>query len=87
MYWAPERAMAELDFAIEHSGTLVPIEVKAAENLKSKSLRSYLDRFHPTEAWRFSLANYREDQEITNVPLYAIGPFLSSEGQSVHSRD
>lgn len=85
MYWAPENGKAELDFAIERSGALVPIEVKAVENLQSKSLRSYIDRFQPVEAWRFSLANYREQGDMTNVPLYAIGPRLyldrSSAGQ------
>jgi hypothetical protein len=76
MYWAAERAAAELDFAIERTAGLVPIEVKAAENLRSKSLRSYIDRFHPTDALRFSLANYREQDDMINVPLYAIGPWL-----------
>jgi predicted AAA+ superfamily ATPase len=76
MYWAPENGRAEIDFVIESSGTLVPIEVKAEENLRSKSMRSYLDRFHPVEAWRFSLADYREQADMTNVPLYAIGPRL-----------
>ncbi len=76
MYWAPANGRAELDFAIERAGDLVPIEVKAEENQQSKSLRSYIDRFHPTEAWRFSLANYREQEDMTNVPLYAIGPRL-----------
>ena len=76
MYWAPENGRAEIDFVIERSGTLVPIEVKAEENLRSKSLRSYIDRFHPDEAWRFSLADYREQSDMTNVPLYAIGPRL-----------
>ena len=77
MYWAPENGKAELDFSIERSGALIPIEVKGEENLKSKSLRSYIDRFHPAEAWRFSLANYREEQVMTNIPLYAIGPSLA----------
>ena len=76
MYWAAEQATAELDFAIERANGLVPIEVKAAENLRSKSLRSYIDRFHPPLALRFSLANYREQEDMINVPLYAIGPWL-----------
>jgi hypothetical protein len=83
MYWAPEDGRAELDFSIEHSGALVPIEVKAEENLQSKSLRSYIDRFQPSEAWRFSLANYREQDNMTNVPLYAIGPWLNFD----HSKE
>ena len=76
MYWTAERAAAEVDFAIERARGLVPIEVKAAENLRSKSLRSYIDRFHPPEALRFSLANFREQEDMINVPLYAIGPWL-----------
>ena len=76
MYWAPENGKAELDFAIERSGGLVPIEVKAEKNLQSKSLRSYIDRFQPAEAWRFSLAQFREQEDLTNVPLYAIGPWV-----------
>jgi predicted AAA+ superfamily ATPase len=76
MYWAADQAKAEVDFAIERGGDLVPIEVKAAENLRSQSLRSYIDRFHPPQALRFSLANYRAQADITNVPLYAIGPWL-----------
>ena len=76
MYWAAERATAEVDFAIERTTGLVPIEVKAAENLRSKSLRSYIDRFHPAEALRFSLASFRKQEDMVNVPLYAIGPWL-----------
>ncbi|MCY7302592.1 MAG: ATP-binding protein [Thermoleophilia bacterium] len=77
MYWSPGgSAKAEVDFAIERSTGLVPIEVKAEQNLRSKSLRSYIDRFQPAEALRFSLADYREQQGLINVPLYAIGPWL-----------
>lgn len=76
MYWSPEKPTAEIDFAIEKADGLVPIEVKAEENLRSKSLRSYIDRYHPSEALRFSLANYRRQEDMVNVPLYAIGPWL-----------
>ena len=45
MQWAPEGSRAELDFAIEHSETWVPIEVKAAESLQLKSLHGCIERF------------------------------------------
>ena len=79
MYWSrsADNARAELDFAIERTEGLVPIEVKAEENLRSKSLRSYIDRFKPAQALRFSLADYREREDMKNVPLYAIGPWLN----------
>ncbi len=76
MYWTPEKPTAEVDFAIERPSGLVPIEVKASENLRSKSLRSYIDRFSPSEAVRFSLSNYRLQEDLVNIPLYAIGPWL-----------
>ncbi|MDA8025803.1 MAG: ATP-binding protein [Actinomycetota bacterium] len=76
MYWTPEKPTAEVDFAIERPSGLVPIEVKASENLKSKSLRSYIDRFNPEEAVRFSLSDYRWQEDLVNIPLYAIGPWL-----------
>lgn len=76
MYWTPDKPTAEVDFAIENKSGLVPIEVKSSENLKSKSLRSYIDRFSPSEAARFSLSNYRVQDDFVNVPLYAIGPWL-----------
>lgn len=79
LYWGrgAEHGHAELDFVIEKAAGLVPIEVKAEENLRSKSLRAYIDRYHPHEALRFSLANYREQQDMKNVPLYAIRPRLT----------
>ncbi|MDA8025220.1 MAG: AAA family ATPase [Actinomycetota bacterium] len=76
MYWTPEKPTAEVDFAIERPSGLVPIEVKASENLRSKSLRSYVDRFSPSEVVRFSLSNYRLQEDLVNIPLYAIGPWL-----------
>ncbi len=72
MYWTPESGIAEVDFAIERAGSLVPIEVKAGENLQSKSLRSYVQRFAPEAAYRTSLAPHRVESWMTNVPLYAV---------------
>lgn len=76
MYWSPEKPTAEVDFAIERSDGLIPIEVKAERNLRAKSLRSYVDRFAPAEALRFSLAGFGRDGVIADIPLYAIGPHL-----------
>jgi len=82
MYWSPEKPTAEVDFAIEGPLGLVPVEVKAAENLRAKSLRSYIDRYAPPKALRFSLADHREEADLCNVPLYAIAPFLRREDSS-----
>jgi hypothetical protein len=50
---------------------------RSPRSLRSKSLRTYIDRFTPAEALRFSLANFREEADLTNVPLYAIGPWVT----------
>ena len=71
-YWAPENARAEIDFLLQYAGRVVPLEVKAAENLKAKSLRTYVDKYNPTVSFRSSMSPYRQETWMTNLPLYAI---------------
>lgn len=71
-YWSPENLKSEIDFLIQYEGQVVPIEVKAEENLKSKSLRVYCDRYNPKTAIRTSMSDFREEEWMTNLPLYAI---------------
>jgi len=83
-YWSPENAKAELDFVVQHSGKVIPIEVKAAENLHAKSLRVYCEKFQPVLAVRTSLSDYRTESWMVNVPLYAIETLgLLAEGTPV----
>jgi len=72
-YWTSESGQAEVDFLIQLDGGIYPIEVKAAENLKAKSLKVYAERFQPRRAIRTSLANYRDEGWRVNIPLYTIG--------------
>lgn len=74
-YWATEKGTAEVDFVLQHGQGVIPIEVKAEENLKSKSLRSYVERFGARKALRVSMADYREQDWLTNLPLYAMPVF------------
>jgi predicted AAA+ superfamily ATPase len=71
-YWSPDNARAEIDFLLQKDGEIIPLEVKAEENLKSKSLRVYVDKFHPKTAMRTSMADYREESWMRNIPLFAI---------------
>ena len=66
----------EIDFVIQ-TEKIHLIEVKAEENLKSKSLRSVLEEHKELEGWRFSMSPYRKLTRITNVPLYLIEDWLS----------
>lgn len=71
-YWTASNATAEIDFVIQSQNEIVPIEVKAEENLKSKSLKSYIEKFAPKKAFRTSMSVFRTDSWLTNIPLYAI---------------
>jgi predicted AAA+ superfamily ATPase len=70
-YWASDKTPAQVDFVISHCGKVLPIEVKAAENLKAKSLRRFSE-VYGLHAYRFSLAGYLEQDWLTNIPLYAV---------------
>jgi predicted AAA+ superfamily ATPase len=71
-YWTAENATAEVDFVIQYENKVIPIEVKASENLKAKSLRIFHDKYNPAMSIRCSLSDYREESWLTNLPLYAI---------------
>lgn len=71
-YWSAENAMAELDFLVQYEGLVIPIEVKAEENLRAKSLKLFYEKFNPATAIRISMSDFRKQDWITNVPLYAI---------------
>lgn len=75
VYWSSDTGAAETDFCIAFDGKPIPIEVKAGENLRSKSLRVACDKFGLDKALRTSLSPYRNDEWLTNVPLWAIGQF------------
>lgn len=71
-YWTNEKSTAEVDFIIQKNGLIIPIEVKSTENLQAKSLKVYCQKYQPTEAIRTSLSDFRKEDWLTNVPLYAI---------------
>lgn len=74
-YWSSDTARAELDFVIQNNDRIIPIEVKAEENLKAKSLKSFCEKFNPSISVRTSMSDYREDGWLTNIPLYAFESF------------
>lgn len=74
-YYTNERSTAEIDFLVDTGVHLIPLEVKASTNLKAKSLKAYIEKFHPAMAIRSSMADYRREEMILNLPLFAIGNF------------
>ncbi len=72
-YWSAERGDAEIDLLFQQGLKIIPVEVKAAENLKAKSLAVYRDRFQPAVSVRVSMSDYRDEGWLINCPLYAVG--------------
>lgn len=72
-YYTNDRGSCEVDFVVDTGERIMPIEVKAEVNLKAKSLRAYKERFSPEISIRTSMADYKKEDWLINLPLYAIG--------------
>ena len=75
-YWIATNATAEIDFLIQIKNKIIPIEVKAEENLKSKSLKVFVEKYENKNAIRISMSKYREENWLTNIPLYGVNGIL-----------
>lgn len=71
-YYSREDSRLEIDFLVQHKGQITPVEVKAEENLRSKSLRAFMDANPSLKAIRFSMSPFMEHDWMTNVPLYSV---------------
>ncbi len=71
-YWSSEKSSGEIDFVLQYNEDVYPVEVKAEENLQAKSLKSFKLKYPNTTAIRTSMSDYREDDWLTNIPLYSI---------------
>ncbi len=71
-YYAGEKSTYEIDFLIQKQKNVVPVEVKAEENLRAQSLKAYCEKYNPEYAVRTSMSHYREQDWMVNVPLYAV---------------
>ena len=72
-YWSSDTGTAEIDFITQIDGNNVPIEVKANENLQSKSLKSFVQKYNTKINVRTSMSSYRKEEWLINIPLYSIG--------------
>ena len=78
-YFAKPNSQLEIDFLIQENGNVIPIEVKAEENLRARSLRQFVSDYSPQNAYRLSMSDYRKETWMTNLPLYAIESLSSSQ--------
>ena len=72
-YWSAENSSGEIDFLVQAGASVYPIEVKAEENLRAKSLRAFNERYEGMSPRRFSMSGFRDQGWMRNIPLYAIG--------------
>ena len=71
-YYSKANSQLEIDFLIQLDGSVVPIEVKAEENLKAKSLRRFVEENASERAYRISMSDFREESWMINLPLFAV---------------
>lgn len=72
-YYTNDRGSCEVDFVVDMGEQIIPVEVKAEVNLRAKSLKTYREKFSPEIAVRTSMADYKKEEGLVNLPLYAIG--------------
>lgn len=70
-YWKSGNT-AEVDFVFQYQGMLVPVEVKAAGNIKSRSLAEYRKKYHPELAIKTSLRPPHQENNLLHLPLYLL---------------
>ncbi len=78
-YWSAENSRGEIDFLLQEEEKIIPIEVKAEENLQSKSLRSFVERNPELKGVRLSMSPYRSQSWLTNIPLYSVEAVMSNQ--------
>lgn len=70
-YWAKNQ-VAEIDFLLDTANGVIPVEVKASDNTRSKSMNYYVEKNNPMYAIRISCKNFGFENKIKSVPLYAV---------------
>ena len=76
-YYTNDRGSCELDFIIDTGERVIPVEVKAEVNLRAKSLKTYMEKFAPEISVRTSMSNYKKEEWLVNLPLYAIDQIIN----------
>ena len=81
-YFSASDSTVEIDFLVQKGSAVVPVEVKAAENLQSKSLRTFVAAHEGLKGVRFSLSPHRDQGWMQNIPLYAVSRFFAGNRET-----
>ena len=71
-YYTNDRNSCEVDFVVDNGEEAIPVEVKADVNLMAKSLKTYHGKFEPRVSIRTSMADFRNEGWLANLPLYMV---------------
>ncbi|MCD8097825.1 MAG: ATP-binding protein [Lachnospiraceae bacterium] len=84
-YYTNDRGSCEVDFVVDTGEQIIPLEVKAEVNLRAKSLKTYREKFSPAISVRASMADFKKEDGLINLPLYAIETITSAAGSAAES--
>lgn len=75
-YYTNNRGSCEVDFIVDTGERIIPVEVKAEVNLRAKSLKTYQEKFSPEICVRTAMSDYKREDWLVNLPLYAIDQII-----------
>lgn len=81
-YYSKDSSTQEVDFIAQAGSTVLPIEVKAEENVKAKSLYTFINKDYASSQFkgiRFSMKGFQDQDWMENVPLFAVKSFVEAE--------
>ncbi len=77
-YWSNSKTPAEIDFVVQHGGRVIPVEVKAEENVRSRSLAQFVKDNPGLKGLRISMKGYADQGWMENIPLVGVGTYFGN---------
>lgn len=77
-YWSNAKTPAEIDFVIQKDSRIIPVEVKAEENVRARSLAQFIKDNPHLKGLRISMKGYADQVWMENIPLVAIDSYFES---------
>ena len=74
-----KKVLSEVDFVVQGRSGVYPLEAKSSTNTKAKSLRVYVDEYHPQFSIKASLKNFSDSCAVHSLPLYVLGQKIMAE--------
>ena len=78
-YWSNAKTPAEIDFVVQYNKRVVPVEVKAEENVRARSLAQFVKDNPELKGLRISMKGYADQEWMENIPLVAIGAYFTPQ--------